>query len=104
MEVIKSFTSRPPDNVDRLTLRRAAHGLAELSKTGMQLGIWPDGTPKAAGTLCHDYFWFVHMHLLQFACVSVHGRVAFAIEEVVCNPGIEELEACARVTGIHGIV
>jgi hypothetical protein len=34
VEVIKGFTSRPPDNVDRLALRRAAHGLAELSKTG----------------------------------------------------------------------
>ncbi|BDA48602.1 probable vacuolar protein 8 [Coccomyxa sp. Obi] len=33
VEVIKSFTSRPPDNAERLTLRRAAHGLAELSKT-----------------------------------------------------------------------
>lgn len=45
VEIIKSFTSRPPDNVDRLTLRRAAHGLAELSKTGMllefdQMGPW----------------------------------------------------------------
>ena len=36
MEVIKAFTSRPPDNVDRLALRRAAHGLAELSKTGFR--------------------------------------------------------------------
>ena len=45
VEIIKSFTSRPPDNVDRLTLRRAAHGLAELSKTGVlleseQMGLW----------------------------------------------------------------
>lgn len=34
METITSHTSRSPDTIERAPLRRAAHSLAELSKTG----------------------------------------------------------------------
>ncbi len=34
VEAIHRLTKQPVETVDRLALRRAAHGLAELSKTG----------------------------------------------------------------------
>ena len=33
--IIKACTQKQPDNVDRVVLRRAAHSLAELSKSGV---------------------------------------------------------------------
>ena len=35
--IIKACSVKTPENVDRVVLRRAAHSLAELSKSGMQL-------------------------------------------------------------------
>lgn len=34
VNIIKAFTEKSPDSVDRTALRRAAHSLAELSKSG----------------------------------------------------------------------
>lgn len=33
--IIKTCTQKTPDSVDRVVLRRAAHSLAELSKSGL---------------------------------------------------------------------
>lgn len=37
VNVIKGFTDKSPDSVDRTALRRAAHSLAELSKSGVSV-------------------------------------------------------------------
>lgn len=34
VNIIKGFTEKSPDSIDRTALRRAAHSLAELSKSG----------------------------------------------------------------------